>query len=307
MKYAAVISSHTNPYTCGVARFNKSLAETLATPIVTLNDYLTGPEKTICLLSLKMEEIEENQAVKLTRMLDCESPPPFDYFAHDVLASHVQNLLLRQAKKVFANSAEMASSLRELRTDVIAVYSPGAPVRAPRRKSDLKLLTAGMAHKIRGDGYAELARILVGDPRSISLEITSAIHEGQRFDESFFSIAGDIQEAFRHDVHFCGFLSDEELSQRLRECDAYVAFFPRGVRENNTSVLSAMTHGCPVITNLDHASPGWMIHNETVFDVGQTRRFPDRPELRRVGEAGRIAASVLSFERLASILVSPDE
>jgi glycosyltransferase involved in cell wall biosynthesis len=248
-----------------------------------------------------MEEIPDDDCQILSHLLR-EKTPKFSYFVHDFVDSELQALLSERAHKVFANSAELSSLISSRRPDVISVFSPGARVRQKLARPDLRLLTAGMAHKIRSKGYADLARLLDGETRHIRLEITSAIHEGQRFDESFFSVAEDIRRVFRHDIHFCGFLSDEELSQRLHMADAYVAFFPRGVRENNTTVLSAMTHGCAVITNLDEWSPKWMCHGETILDIGSLERFPDLAELYRIGQAGMRAASPFSFDRLASIL-----
>jgi hypothetical protein len=81
-----------------------------------------------------------------------------------------------------------------------------------------------------------------------------------------------------------------------------VAFFPKGVRENNTTVLSAMAHGCCVITNLDEGSPSWMKHNESVLDIDQLKVFPSAEELRRVGTEARVAVSPYSFKHLAALL-----
>lgn len=302
MSYGAVISYHVNPYTCGVARFNESLALTLNVPLLSLQKYLGDLNPFPVLLSLKMEEIPPDESALLCTLLRSESLPPFSYFVHDFTGSELQVLLVTRAIRVFANSAELTTFIRSLRPDAAAVFSPGARVQPKKARPELRLLTAGMAHKIRENGYAELGRSLKGDARRVRLEITSAIHEGQRFDENFFSVAEGIRKVFRHEIHFCGFLSDEELSQRLHECDAYVAFFPRGVRENNTTVLSAMTHGCPVITNLDDYSPSWMEHGVTIFNVNSLNRFPDVEKLRTVGEAGRQAANFYSFEYLATLI-----
>jgi glycosyltransferase involved in cell wall biosynthesis len=160
-----------------------------------------------------------------------------------------------------------------------------------------------MAHKIRIDGYRRLAAILQRDNRSFRLEISTALHEGGAFDESFFVVGEEISDVFGGRVRFLGFLADAEVSERLRDVDALVAFFPNGVRENNTTVLSAMTHGCAVITNLDPDSPPWMMHDHTVFDVNQLTYFPDKVSLRRVGDAAALIASAYNFERLAQILV----
>ena len=43
MKPTAIVTFHTNPYTCGVARFNVSLAQSLEVPLLTLEDFLKNP------------------------------------------------------------------------------------------------------------------------------------------------------------------------------------------------------------------------------------------------------------------------
>ena len=43
MKPTAIVTFHTNPYTCGVARFNVSLAKSLEVPLLTLEDFLKNP------------------------------------------------------------------------------------------------------------------------------------------------------------------------------------------------------------------------------------------------------------------------
>lgn len=300
--FTRVVSVHTNPFTCGVARFNRSLADELGVAMIPLSEYLAESCIDGALLSLKMEEVPESQSFDLISAVVVNATS-FTYFVHDFTNCELQRVLSSRASRVFANSAELAHKLSELRQDTVAVYSPGARVRPQLGVPEIRLLTAGMAHKIRSDGYSALERVLKGDSRHIRLEITSAIHEGQRFDEAFFSVSQEIRRVFQHEIHFCGFLSDDELSQRLHEVDAYVAFFPGGVRENNTTVLSAMTHGCPVITNLDADSPPWMRHGDTLFDINSLETFPSGEELERVGIAGMHVASQFDFRRLAEILL----
>ena len=62
--YTCVVSYHTNPYTCGVARFNKSLADSLGVPLVGVAKYLLDAYDT-ALLSLKFEEVDEHSAKEL--------------------------------------------------------------------------------------------------------------------------------------------------------------------------------------------------------------------------------------------------
>jgi len=97
-------------------------------------------------------------------------------------------------------------------------------------------------------------------------------------------------------------LADDEVSRRMTEADALVAFFPSGVRENNTTVLSAMAHGCAVITNLDEYSPPWMKHGESVFDVNQLANFPSSAEMSAVRTGAKKAVSPYNFEQLSKLL-----
>jgi len=298
---SAVVSYHTNPYTCGVARFNSALSKALGVPLIQIDDYLTETLTSKVLVSLKVDEIDSaaldrlSTAVKTGRL-------SFDLFLHASNDSTLERDLCSSAVRVFAASKEIASQVSATRSDVVACFAPGAPALPLKAPVDCTLLTFGMAHKIRSDGYRKLAALLHEDPRTFRLEISTALHQGGSFDESFFAIGAEISSAFGGNVRFLGFLADAEVSERLREVDALVAFFPRGARENNTTVLSAMSHGCAVITNLDADSPPWMVHNHTVFDVNQLTSFPDKTSLRRVGDEAVVASASYSFERLSHII-----
>jgi hypothetical protein len=97
-------------------------------------------------------------------------------------------------------------------------------------------------------------------------------------------------------------LADDEVSRRLLTTTALVAFFPKGVRENNTTVMSAMAHGCAVISNLDPASPTWMQHGYTIFDINQLTEFPDSSQIKQVGQNAQQAVGAFSFVELAKLL-----
>ena len=301
MSYSAIVSYHTNPYTCGVARFNHSLASTTGVPLIGLDSYLSASGSGAVLLSIKLEEISARMLVLLAEKLK-EGAPPYLLFLHGTNGSDLEAELCRAAIRVFAASVEIATKVRAVRSDVVAVFAPGAPVLPRQTPVDCTLLTFGMAHKIRSDGYRRLAALMEGDCRTFRLEISTALHEGGTFDENFFVVGEEISVAFAGNVRFLGFLADAEVSDRLREVDALVAFFPRGARENNTTVLSAMTHGCAVITNLDAESPPWMVHEKTVFDVNKLTSLPEKSQLREVGEAGARSASKFSFMSLAELL-----
>ena len=298
--YASVVSFHTNPYTCGVARFNQALAKSLQVPIESVLQFEASQE-TVSLLSLKFDEIPEAMSERLLENLD-QQLATFDLFLHGINRSVIESKYIAKARRVIVASREYADLIQEQRSDVIALFAPGAGVSGLRSTFDITLLTFGMAHKIRSDGYRKLGAMLKTDSRTFQLEISTALHDGTSFSEDFFSVGSEIGEVFEGNVSFLGFLADDEVSRRLTNADALVAFFPSGVRENNTTVLSAMAHGCAVITNLDEYSPPWMKHGESVFDVNQLASFPSNEELLVVRTGAKNAVNPYTFEQLSKLL-----
>ena len=298
--YASVVSFHTNPYTCGVARFNQALAKSLQVPIASVLQFEASQE-TVSLLSLKFDEIPEAMSERLLENLD-QQLATFDLFLHGINQSAIESKYIAKARRVIVASREYADLIQEQRSDAIALFAPGAGVSGLRSTFDITLLTFGMAHKIRSDGYRKLGAMLKTDSRTFQLEISTALHDGTSFSEDFFSVGSEIGEVFEGNVSFLGFLADDEVSRRLTNADALVAFFPSGVRENNTTVLSAMAHGCAVITNLDEYSPPWMKHGESVFDVNQLASFPSNEELLVVRTGAKNAVSPYTFEQLSKLL-----
>ena len=303
--YSSVVSYHTNPYTCGVARFNQALAKEMRVPVCSVSKFVPS-SKSISLLSIKFEEMSTKSAEDMWTQLD-QVDAKFDLFLHGVTQSEIENRYLNKARRVIVATREYAEIVRAQRPDVLSYFAPGAVDSSKKTNVDITLLTFGMAHKIRSDGYRKLGEILTADERSVQLEISTALHDGTSFSEDFFSVGSEISEVFNGNVSFLGFLADDEVSRRLRAADALVAFFPSGVRENNTTVLSAMAHGCAVITNLDSLSPSWMKHNDSVFDISQLNTFPTNAELARVGIAARVAVNPYSFESLATLLTNTTE
>ena len=303
--YSGLVSYHTNPYTCGVARFNQALSAALKIPIVAMSN-LSSRTADVLLLSLKFEEISRESAEQLLSNLQT-SGAVFDLFLHGIVDSEIEQVFVTTARQVFVASNEYADQIRSRRADVVSYFAPGASDRSKNVDADLTLLTFGMAHKIRSAGYKKLGQLLSNDDRTVQLEISTALHDGTSFSEDFFSVGSEISQVFDGNVSFLGFLADEEVSRRLHAANALVAFFPSGARENNTTVLSAMAHRCPVITNLDSYSPSWMKHDESVFDIDQLSNFPSRDSLLRVGEAGQRAVAPYSFEVLASLLNAKTE
>jgi len=305
MNYSLLVSYHTNPYTCGVARFNQALATALSIPICAVTK-LAADNSDILLLSLKFEEMSTEVAENLLNLM-IEAGANFDLFLHGVTHSELEMKFVSSARRVIVATQEYADLIRAQREDVVAYFAPGASDAGVAKNAEITLLTFGMAHKIRSEGYRKLGQLLSADSRTVQLEISTALHDGTSFSEDFFSVGSEISQVFDGNVSFLGFLADDEVSRRLHAADALVAFFPHGVRENNTTVLSAMAHGCAVITNFDSYSPVWMEHGKSVFDINQLVTFPSVSELARVGEAARLAAAPFTFESLASLLVTESE
>jgi glycosyltransferase involved in cell wall biosynthesis len=283
-----------------VARFNIALAESLNVPLVTLSDFLSKPISG-ALLSIKCEEIGEENSRELSRFL-VSSSEKFDVYLHGLDDSEAEQIVIAQAARIFTATMEIADAIRNSRNDVQSTFAPGANPSPVMKQVDCTLLTFGMAHKIRVAGYRKLGEILHGDSRTFRIEISTALHEGTTFSEDFFTVGKEIREVFDGNVSFLGFLADEEVSNRMRAADALVAFFPHGVRENNTTVLSAMSHGCAVITNIDKYSPSWMIHGSSIFDIDKMTKFPSSGELEEVGKNANQAVAPYSFSQLSKII-----
>ena len=299
-KYSCVASFHTNPFTCGVARFNVSLAKSLKTKVLPLSTARTSGSGKV-LLSIKLQEIDE-PGKEVLRSMIADTDFKFDVFLHACEFSSLEDQLLQKAESVFVASSEIGKELHSKRPDVVSLFAPGAAVTANTKESQINLLTFGMAHKISAAGYRRLGKLLSEGSQSFSLEVSSALHEGTSFDENFFLVGSEISEVFGGNVVFLGFLADDEVSRRLLTTTALVAFFPKGVRENNTTVMSAMAHGCAVISNLDPASPTWMQHGYTIFDVNQLTEFPDSSQIKQVGQNAQQAVGAFSFVELAKLL-----
>ena len=292
-----VISYHHNIHTCGVARFNRGIANQISIEMSTISD-VTDSDCEHPLVSIKKSEMSELGFTQLHRLL-MERRKPYSLIFHDFSGSELEHDLLVNAKHVMAVNREMHQKLALSRGDVILGFAPGAsPKVLDAGLPDLRLITFGMAHKINAAGYEAVGGLLRRSERSYRLDISSALHEGTQFDDDFFSVGNEISECFGGNVDFLGFLADGEVSRRLSSAHAMLAFFPHGARDNNTSVLGAMAHGLAVITNLDQFSPPWMKHEETVFEVSQLKEFPSNDQLAVVGHAGSEAVRSMTYANL---------
>lgn len=299
-----VVSYHHNIHTCGVARFNRRLADHIGVPMVFVSEVRTRRFLNPIVSVKSSEMVRGEQDDFLHQLVDVN----YDLLIHDYQSTDFENQLLTRATRAMALTAELASRAREVRPDVISGFAVASYTASPSQfDPDLRMITFGMAHKIQSSGYQRVGELLSRTGLTFVLEISSALHEGTQFDDSFFEVGEEISECFQGNVDFLGFLADQEVVRRLARASAMLAFFPRGARENNTSIISAMNLGVPVITNLDNWSPSWMVHGETVFDINQLHDFPTSESLLKVGNSGMEAVKGLTFEQLLDLLKQDQE
>ena len=104
-------------------------------------------------------------------------------------------------------------------------------------------------------------------------------------------------------LYFLGNLSDVAVHNELRGSTYFAAFFPRGVRANNTTVAAAMETGAVVVTNLDRYSPPEYVHMENVIDIEQCDELPtDAQALAGLRERARETAGRRGWDQLVEKL-----
>jgi hypothetical protein len=167
------------------------------------------------------------------------------------------------------------------------------------------IFSFGMAHKVRTDMFARLRELLEDSGVSYSMYMSNANHATATLREAQI-VFDEMREVFPTNLYFMGNLSDVAIYNYLRTTSFFAAFFKRGVRANNTSVLSAMEHGSVVITNLDEHSPEYLVHMDNVIDINRCERLPSDPlEHKRLGVRAMETARSLSWDRLVAAVRSP--
>jgi hypothetical protein len=217
--------------------------------------------------------------------------------------------MIAEADVVYVGNTELATRLRVMRADVVEAWCPGVLIDAmPFDAADLSVFTFGMAHKVRGEYYRKLDKLLRATGKSYCLYLSTALHEGISIETAFDAALKNIRDGFSGPVYFLGFLSDAAVLHYLRTTTYFAGFFPKGVRANNTSIHSAMTAGAVVITNLDEGSPQGYRHMQTVIDIEGCTALPtEREVLRLIGDKARAQASQFDWGALANRLLETDE
>jgi hypothetical protein len=243
MRVDAVLTTETNPMMSGIAKFNQQLAQRLGVPLVTAWGEVRG--RGVPLLSVRATP------ATFARYERPQPYGPFDLFLHGEIGAYPA--LVASARRVFAANAALAAKIRLVRSDVISAWCPsliehvGAfPV------SDITLFQFGMGHKLTHLArYARLKALLDATGQTYTLYLSSGLHTGTAGDQGYV----DLERVFGDHVIFLGILSDRAVAHYLATSTYVVAFFEQGLRENNTSVLSALEAGATVITNCDAQTP----------------------------------------------------
>ncbi len=302
-----VVGYHLNPHTCGIAKFNLVLARQLQVPIHGLADPAVRDHPRI-LLSIKTEEFSEAALHLLTRFLDELKPQQeLQLFLHAYADTPLERRFLERAERVYCGNSELAGRLRPHHRQVVEAWCPGSFLETQRfEPSELTVLTFGMAHKVRASHFEKLQTLLEATGKSYSLFVSTALHEGTTFEGSFAKAFAQIQEIFRGQAYFLGYLSDAGVYNYLLDTTYFAAFFEKGVRENNTSVNSAMECGAVVITNLDDLSPATYRGGRNLIDIATCEQLPTKTEeLQEISAGARQSADEFGWKRLVDRLAGP--
>ena len=304
-----ILGYHLNPLSCGIAKFNLALSRQLGVPVLSLFDPSAGSARRP-LLSIKLSEFTYHHARELERYLD-ERPATqsLRLFFHAYDDTALERRMIAEADVVYVGNGELAERLRPLRADVVEAWCPGILIDAkPFEPAEISVFTFGMAHKVRGDYYRKLDALLKQTGKSYCLFLSTALHEGISIETAFDAAVKNIREGFSGPVYFLGFLSDAAVLHYLQTTTYFAAFFPKGVRANNTSIHSAMTAGAVVVTNLDGGSPEGYVHMQTVIDIDACTALPtETGVLRQIGESATAQAAQFDWQALADRLLEKDE
>lgn len=288
-----VLGYHLNPLTCGVAKFNLMFARRLSVPMLNLFDpaarALRAP-----LLSLKISEFDETDIQALMALLDTAAwRDAFGLFLHAWTDTPVERRLLGQAAAVFCGNAELVATLAPARPDVVQSFCPWTLVEPQRfARAGLSVFSFGMAHKIRADLHDKLHALLEATGQPYSVYLSTALHEGTAFDESFTIAFEELRKIYGEHIYFLGYLSDTAVFNFLHDTTFFAAFFDKGVRANNTTVNAAMECGSVVITNVDRFSPSPFEHMRNMIDIHRCTALPvSAAELDALSERARATAS----------------
>jgi hypothetical protein len=308
MNFDGVLGHHTNPMTCGIAKFNFMLAKKLGVPFLNI----FNPEAARLarpLLSIKVSEFNGGEVIRFSAWLDELRADPC-LFLHAYSDTPLERRMVTRAPVVYCGNEELHRQLAELNPRTVPLWCPGTNMQPVLFKpTEISVLAFGMAHKVRADKFLKLRSLLEETGMTYSMYLSTALHEGTNFDDSFNEAFEELKGIFGDRIYFLGYLSDQAVYNYLRQTTYFAAFVDDGVRANNTSVNAALQSASVVITNLDAHSPRQFAHLRNVIDINLCQRLPTDPdELRVIGiEGKRLGMGELGWEALVDRLASEGE
>lgn len=300
-----IATYHEDPLSCGVAKFNCILSEQLRVPMLQLFDpaLLTHSSP---LLSIKCAEFSEHDVSRLHQLVNRFSvAAEIALFLHGFSDTSAELKLINRARVVYCGNREIYQRLQRHATTLVKLWSPSTlrPISTSKSIGDIRVFSFGMAHKLRTAHYSKLRRLLDQTGQSYTLFFSMAPHQGASFEKSLAISSEQLRNIFGDAVHYLGFLSDDAVLEYLQRATFFTAFFDQGVRENNSSVIAAMEHGCTVITNTDEYSPSFMEHGKNILDIDRIQRLPtDRAILKTIADGAKDAALELGWTHLLAQL-----
>lgn len=277
----ALVTHHRDASRSGVARFNAVLAERLGVPLLGVAEALDAPGVASPLLSFKFGQLDDDAAAQVAEVA---GKSRFQLFLHDFASLPLEVELTARADLVWCGNSEVLERAREHNPAVVGVWAPSLlEDLRPFKPVDLTVFSFGMAHKVRTEMFERLKALLDASGRSYVIYSSHANHETATLSETKI-VHDEMERIFGDDLYFLGNLSDVAVFNNLVRANFFAAFFPSGVRANNTTIASAMEHGAVVVTNLDEHSPDYLVHLENVIDVERCEELPSDPlVLRRIG------------------------
>lgn len=293
LPFTSVVSYHTNPMTCGVAKFSAELAKRLGVPFVGF-DFYEDDGGDHPLFSLKWSEFCGGDEIEAFGVMSTiEAFDAYSLFWHDKGDQRVLDNLANRAKHVFYADPSLGSP---------GLWCPSLLSDSPVPRAAINLFAMGMAHKMQIAPYKKLAALISQTSHAFQLRMSMGLHEGTDLSDAILKCEAVAQAIGPDNLSVLGILTDTAVASEYECCHAACAFFEQGARANNTTIHAAMRAGKPVITNLDaHSPPDWK-HGVSVFDIHQLTAWPGIYELRRVAEVGQAISANYSWNNLISAM-----
>jgi hypothetical protein len=227
----------------------------------------------------------------------------WEVYLHEYAGSPLEEQIVRGAQRVHAGNLEIQEAVGHLNEHVDLLWTPGLVLdHRLFRPSEISVFSFGMAHKIRTDVFRRLKQLLEDSGKSYTVYVSAANHETASLRDSE-AVFREMYDVFPEGLYFLGNLSDVAVYNWIEQTTFFAAFFPHGVRGNNTSVAAALEHGAVVITNLDEYSPTEFRHNDNVLDIERCDALPtDRLALTKLSVRAMETAAARDWPALVERL-----